>query len=73
MATPRNPEFEAWLSEQSAAAPRPEVWMSADEYQAEVDEALDWQTEAHADREFYDNDSYFFTGTGSTYFHGERG
>lgn len=73
MATHRTPEFEAWLQERTEAILEPLEWVSADEYQSEVDEALDWQTEAHADREFYDNDSYFFPGTGSSYFHGERG
>jgi hypothetical protein len=49
------------------------VYLTAVEYQAKVDEAKEWQAEAHAEREFYDNDSFWFPGTGSTYFHGERG
>lgn len=58
MAT-RSPEYLAWLEEMltehaRALQEHPE-WVPADEYQAAVDEALDWQTEAHADREFYDN------------------
>jgi hypothetical protein len=48
-------------------------WITADEFEKQVAEAKAMQVEARADREFYDNDSYFFTGTGSTYFHGERG
>jgi hypothetical protein len=48
-------------------------WVTADEYQAKVDEAKEWSIQAHADREIYDNEAFFFPGTGSTYFHGERG
>jgi hypothetical protein len=48
-------------------------WITAEEYQEKVDEAKEWSIQAHADREFYDNESFWFPGTGSTYFHGERG
>ncbi len=48
-------------------------WLTADEYQAKVDEAKEWSIQAHADREFYDNELYWLPGTGSTWFPGERG
>jgi hypothetical protein len=65
--------FREWVQERARAILAPLEWVRASEYQDEVDEALEWQQEAHDEREFYDNDSYFFPGTGSTYFHGERG
>lgn len=37
-------------------------WLTAEEYQAMVDEAKEWSIAAHADREYYDNESYWFQG-----------
>lgn len=68
MATPR--EFTPW---RDVEPERSDTWITAKDFEKAVEEARELQAEAHADREFYDNDSYFFPGTGGTYFHGERG
>lgn len=51
-------ELQAWID--SKQIEREPKWITAEEFEEKVAQAKAWQVEARADREFYDNDTFWY-------------